>query len=359
MTEHDCSKCAIARVCTRHPKVDKTGVFGVICRGDGDPVVRKKWLAKWDTQEYGRPLAEPVLPLKKSRLRGAGDLLALAIKYATFGRVRPCGGCNKRIAWLNEKLPLPHWGDNTNMTWCYGVTTVRERLIDGTLQKTLASLDAAGFTGPKLFVDGDCSDFAHLPHGLTCRGEPVKPYGNWLLAILELYIRNPHADRYAMFQDDIIVCRGLKEYLERAPYPDKGYLNLFTSPDNRIELIARTRNDTQRSHQGFYPSNQKGRGALALVFSREALVTLLTQWKTYARIQNRDTEGEMLPRGERQVDGGIVDAMKAAGYAEFVHNPSLVQHVGEQSTIGHNWQPKSTNFPGEDWDCRTLLGGGT
>jgi hypothetical protein len=37
--------------------------------------------------------------------RGAGDVLANAIKAATFGLVKPCGGCGSRQVALNQLLP--------------------------------------------------------------------------------------------------------------------------------------------------------------------------------------------------------------------------------------------------------------
>lgn len=37
--------------------------------------------------------------------RGLGDTVARVIKWATGGRVRPCGGCGKRRARLNRVWP--------------------------------------------------------------------------------------------------------------------------------------------------------------------------------------------------------------------------------------------------------------
>lgn len=37
--------------------------------------------------------------------RGLGDTVAKVIKVATLGTVKPCGGCQKRRAELNEKFP--------------------------------------------------------------------------------------------------------------------------------------------------------------------------------------------------------------------------------------------------------------
>lgn len=37
--------------------------------------------------------------------RGLGDTIANVIQTATFGLVKPCGGCKERQARLNEKFP--------------------------------------------------------------------------------------------------------------------------------------------------------------------------------------------------------------------------------------------------------------
>ena len=37
--------------------------------------------------------------------RGLGDTVAKAIKRATGGKVKPCGGCKKRQAALNKLMP--------------------------------------------------------------------------------------------------------------------------------------------------------------------------------------------------------------------------------------------------------------
>src|SRR5688572_13834079 len=95
--------------------------------------------------------------------------------------------------------------------WAYGVTTVPKRRRD-LLPRTLGSLAAGGFAAPWLFVDG-CDE---LPGwraefvapgraaGVTCRYPLVRAYANWGLALGELWLRDPHADRYAVFQDDFV-----------------------------------------------------------------------------------------------------------------------------------------------------------
>lgn len=234
------------------------------------------------------------------------------------------------------------------MKWAYGVTTVPQR-ADDLLPRTLASLHAAGFDTPRLFVDGAASADAYralhahkwpvsdIP--ITTRYPTIKAYGNWVLALAELYIREPTAERYAMFQDDMVAYKNLRRYLEKVPYPERGYCNLYSFRSNEGLAPAST---------GWYLSNQYGRGAVALMFSREAVLTLLTHQHMVERPMHVD-------RGTERIDGGVVTAMAKAGWKEYVHNPGLVQHTGDVSTLAHPKYPKSQSFRGEGYDALAMI----
>lgn len=246
------------------------------------------------------------------------------------------------------------------------MTTVPVRR-DNLLPETLRSLAAAGFDRPRLFVDG-CEPGLAAWYGttfgldVTARNPMLRVALNWSLALAELFVRDPTAERFAVFQDDLLACRNLRTYLERCRYPDgpvnphtsPGYWNLYTAPSN--QALAQG--------EGWYLSNQLGRGAVALVFSREAVITLLSQ--------RRFVERAVHPtRGWRSIDGGIVTALGAAGWKEYVHNPSLVGHMGIVSTIDkrkhtdgraaqfprHEWAQhlRKTSFRGEGYDPCGLL----
>src|SRR5688572_492151 len=153
--------------------------------------------------------------------------------------------------------------------WSYGVTTVPERL-NNLFPATLKSLERAGFPNPRVFVDGCAEPKMYVGHsagGLTLRNPRVRTAGNWVLSLYELFIRDPGCDRYAVFQDDFVTGLNLKKYLDHCKYPKAGYWNLYTFPSNQ-SLAKNT---------GWYVSNQCGRGAVALVFDNEAVVTLLSQ----------------------------------------------------------------------------------
>lgn len=232
--------------------------------------------------------------------------------------------------------------------WAYGVTTVPSRRAD-LLPRTLASLKSAGFDAPRLFIDGCAHDEAssyekEFRLEATSRQPLLRTALHWILTLAELWFRDPKADRYAIFQDDLLACRNLRQYLERCRYPEKGYWNLYTFPSNQ-ELAT---------GQGWYQSNQLGKGAIGLVFDRETVLELLSSRE---HILERPLAASK--PWWRKIDGGIVDALAKRGRSEYVHNPSLLCHTGLSSTtrpgrpIPPEWATRS--FPGEEFDAMKLV----
>lgn len=229
----------------------------------------------------------------------------------------------------------------SKLVWEYGVTTVPSRR-ENELLATLNSLCEAGFGNPRLFVDGcdDPAPYAAFERPVTCRpNPPLKIVGNWILALWELYVRNAFADRYAIFQDDILAVRNLRGYLDASPYPPNAYLNLYTHKEN----VQHT-----KGADGWHLAIQRGLGALGLVFDRAAVQTLLA-----SRHMVDKPAGPKPSRRCRKLDGGILEAMRIAKHKEWIHNPSLLQHTGMVSTIGNNY-PAIPSFPGTDFDAMTL-----
>jgi hypothetical protein len=182
----------------------------------------------------------------------------------------------------------------------------------------------------------------------------------------ELYLRQPQADRYAIFQDDCTTYANLRSYLDQSPYPSDGYLNLYTMPSN--QTIAPTTNGwyralflqcvkcNKRQHlTGVQQTGmccgerqfQYGRGAVGLVFNRQALHALLSS----DHMAQRPTDPM---RGHRAIDGGISWSMNKAGFYEYVHSPSLLQHIGKVSSMGNVPHPLAVSFKGEGFDAMEM-----
>lgn len=241
----------------------------------------------------------------------------------------------------------------SKIRWAYGITTVPERRYD-LLPRTVASLRLAGFDRPRLFVDG-CSHHQAESYeqefrlSVTARTTHLRVAANWTLALLELFSRVPTADRYAIFQDDLVACRNVRPYLDQQSMPERGYWNLFCFFDNDDQSVHldRTWFQSAKIRRQVPTDRQTGRGAVALVFSREAVITLLSS--------RRFMERPATVNGHVLIDAGVVSAMNEAGWREWVHRPSLFQHTGAVSTIGHHPHPAAHSFPGEDQDALLFL----
>ena len=229
--------------------------------------------------------------------------------------------------------------------WCYGVTTVPKRIEDGTVLRTLYSLEQGGFGHPHLFIDGGVTGSLQFKAAsVTMRTEPLGAFGAWFSAVWALYTLQPFAKRYAVLQDDLVVCYNLRQYLETIHLGGTQYWNLFTYPHNEGD-------------QGFHESDQMGKGALALVFSNYVLRLLLRQPLMIQKPQDQR-------RPKKSIDGRIIEALKPLGIKEMVHSPGLVQHIGLESTINTVARDKETDqiiprvcnsFVGEQFDALELV----
>jgi hypothetical protein len=88
---------------------------------------------------------------------------------------------------------------------------------------------------------------------------------------------------------------------------------------------------------------------VGLVFYRDAVLDLLTSRHFVERPMDAH-------RGWRAIDGGIVESLNKAGWREWVHSPSLLQHIGMVSSMGNRPHPHAETFPGEDCDALNFLG---
>lgn len=238
--------------------------------------------------------------------------------------------------------------------WSCSVTTVPQR-ASTSLSETLEALQAAGFDKLDLYVDSIqptwSSAFPSNVINVTYRRN-IRTYSHWYLTLTEMYMRDPYCQWYAIFQDDFIAVRNLKQYIEQstAQLPVRHYLNLFTFMEN--ETVASTA-------RGWLPAycdkngRQLGRGAVGLVLPHRAVTELLSSRHMIDRRQDS-------VRGHRSLDGAVVEAMNSAGFKEYIHSPSLLQHTGEQSSMGNPWNtpnryPFAKTFPGKDTDAMTFL----
>jgi hypothetical protein len=193
-----------------------------------------------------------------------------------------------------------------------------------TLPQALASLRKAGFcedvhvfAEPDTFVSlprpNDVR--AHVHENLTRRG----CFGNWKHA-LEYLLSRTTAGWVLIVQDDAIWELGAADELLLAMRARQELRTGFLSP----YVISK---DVEKGSIDGWNECRAGWllwGALALCMKRVAAEELLR----HRRFRKH--------RGTQQVDAVVAASMLDLGRPSFVHVPSLVDHIGATSTLGHD-----------------------
>jgi len=198
------------------------------------------------------------------------------------------------------------------MRWAVGVTTARRPLP--TLQKTCTSLARAGFAGPRILDDVDRQG----------------PWPNWLRAVQALLREHPEAEALLICQDDIVLCRDLRQYLDRTLWPGPA-----------VALCSPYCPGPYRQKRPGWRRQQRGWalvGALCWALPRRAAEAVL------------EDLGEVAARS--RIDARVGRWAAQTGRSVWYHSPSLVQHIGNRnSALGDKLDTelrRAVDFIGED-----------
>ena len=227
---------------------------------------------------------------------------------------------NLDCADLAQLIPRPKRRCGKRVTeWAIGVTTAPRN--QATLDDCLASLAAAGWSQPRLFVDGDVSlSAASAKLSATHRSPQIGAWPNYYLALAELVMRSPHADAYLIVQDDAVFFKHplLRSYVESVLWPGNraGLVSLFCS-----------RAYTRPTHGWHELDEPLVWGAQAIIFSHFAALAILADEKN---VQHRLLPGE---DGLAKIDVAIGEWAFRTGTPVYIPTPSLVQHFGHVSAL--------------------------
>lgn len=207
-------------------------------------------------------------------------------------------------------------GSYSKILWAVGMLTAPRK--NETLTKSLTSLKQAGFEDVQLFAEPGVvvpDVFQHLP--ITRNGRSLGVFGNTMAALSSLYLSQPTATAYALFQDDITVAAGLKAWCEDEFWPSGcGLVSLFTIREQIEETPG-----WQIARRGFYRTY----GAMGFVFRRDVLLEFLSDHRVWSHRLTR-AHGS---------DAAIGEWAARSGHGIAHYSPSLIQHRGKTSTIGH------------------------
>lgn len=244
------------------------------------------------------------------------------------------------VETLRRLLPVAAQKSKSNVfDWAIAVTTSPRR--QPTLNACLERLDSCGWQQPLLSIDGDVDvpvNFQELP--VTQRTNPIGAWPNYYLTLSELVMQSPHADAYMVVQDDSIFanCGQLKSYLEELLWPvaDNGSNDDSANIDNStldpssekcLVSLYCCADDTRETDGWFLYDGQWKFGALAMVFSPAAAQQFL---------RDERVTGHRLLGGKHSMAGidAVIGDWAFRNQVPVWHSsPSLVQHIGNVSTI--------------------------
>lgn len=192
------------------------------------------------------------------------------------------------------------------------------------LPDTLASLAESGFPKPIIFAERG----APVPDDCDVRVSDASPgsWPNFRRALAGLVAESPHAVAYAVFQDDIAVTPNCAAWVESRLWPSEkcGVLSLYTA-----ETTGRGKAGWFQIPRELLP--RRAFGACAIIMPCEA-----------AKMLGRDRK---LGAGTMTLtDQWLGKFCKEHGLQWWQHQPSLIRHLGEVSSI------KRPCRPGYEWD---------
>jgi len=201
-----------------------------------------------------------------------------------------------------------------------------------TLARTLKSLEAGGFNNPVIF------------DGSPPPGKPTSISGCTAayIALFRQELQHLRGDGLLVFEDDVVVCRGLREYLESIPWPEEQV--------NKIAMVS-----------PYCPTAYSNYATFGRWHREDQRVTLAgTQAHIYTRHIMQLIVNYLDPTTNLGVDVLMGWLAQQQNMHIWYHVPSLVQHIGIcNSSVGYTNDCgtcySAETFRGEDFDARSLL----
>lgn len=170
------------------------------------------------------------------------------------------------------------------------------------------------------------------------------------------------ADRFITCEDDIVFCRRVAKLIDSLAWPGDncGLVQLYSSAGYTHEGSAFRFN---------YPEGRRSMlvlqhavdmlGACALLWKREAAIAVSDYARRHGWRGSSYLEASQVIRevDKKDADTFVGETLTKLKYTIWIHNPSLVDHIGEVSTLGHESDTprrRALNWPGEEvsaFDC--------
>lgn len=225
-------------------------------------------------------------------------------------------------------------------------------------RRAFASINGAGFS----VVHASCEPGTTLRDPISGVAKlHAERRGQWRNFIEALKIGLSTDSKYFVtLEDDVELCRGTADLIDRAgwPAPDCGCVQLYSAAPLSVYPVGR-RSQLSTVHA------LDLLGACALLFRRDA-ASILVEWAD-TKGWRGDTTGIIDdPAEKKAADTFVGEVLTFHRMSIWSHNPSLANHIGDASTLGHtsksvnpllteNPNRKPLNFPGIDADLNAIF----
>lgn len=179
-----------------------------------------------------------------------------------------------------------------------------------TLTDTINSLTTAGFQSPLIFAEPDAPK---LTDEALRYGKQLKPFRAFI-AMSEWLLEHSDADWFLLCEDDAQFRDGAADLVRTYPMGPRQVLSLYVSTQQQKTIGG----------DGFAAVTGDLHGSLSYLVHRDTLSKIL-QSKTFRDWSATD-----------RVDRAFSQAVTEIGCELVTHNPSLVQHTGDTSTINRS-----------------------
>lgn len=190
------------------------------------------------------------------------------------------------------------------------------------LHTAIDELRRGGFDEPlHIFCEPGTPEIGQIEHAIVHRNETrLGVIGNWANCLRRL-LETTGAEHLLVCEDDVMYCRGARLSWNQAvdKYDRVGFWSLYT-PQRDQGIVG---------HQHGWVALNRGRdtwGTQAMCFPRSSAEVLLKYQPLHEDDQLRGP-----------TDAIVAQCFIDAGIPCYYHNPSLTDHIGRISSVGHNW----------------------
>jgi hypothetical protein len=258
-----------------------------------------------------------------------------------------------------------------SMKWSVGVITA-PRIKGYYLDQTLNSIKDAGWDNIVVFAEPQSLIPTNFTGDVVNRRKKYGDWTNWATGLYELFLSEPDADYYFMAEDDALLCKGVKSYLEHAlpSLGNFGSLSLYTS----------SKYYNPRRSRGFY-NECRGKltwSTVTVIMSHKSMMSFFTdkdvQNHRFTDIfQVQDGFWNLKAsygKGRTSITDCVGNTVKDAvigqwaernGLPMYFHAPALAEHIGNYSTLTDDLSSPengrmSKDFVGVNFDSSTWIG---